>query len=105
MKRGPKTGATITRIIDRRDIIEKAYLELYITNCLDVSPENGLTTLARFLYKNEKARFKAIFTKNRGVKKHPALKGVSFKIYPGESVGIIGKNGAGKSTMLKIFAG
>ena len=54
MKRGPKTGATITRIIDRRDIIEKAYLELYITNCLDVSPENGLTTLARFLYKNEK---------------------------------------------------
>ena len=33
-----------------------------------------------FLYKNEKARFKAIFTKNRGVKKHPALKGVSFKI-------------------------
>lgn len=32
-----------------------------------------------------------IFTKNRGVKKHPALKGVSFKIYPGESVGIIGK--------------
>ena len=58
-----------------------------------------------FLYRNEKARFKAIFTKNRGVKKHPALKGVSFKIYPGESVGIIGKNGAGKSTMLKIFAG
>lgn len=60
MKRGPKTGATITRIIDRRDIIEKAYLELYITNCLDVSPENGLTTLARFLYKNEK------FLKNNG---------------------------------------
>ena len=60
LKIGPKTGATITRIIDRRDIIEKAYLELYITNCLDVSPKNGLTTLARFLYKNEK------FLKNNG---------------------------------------
>ena len=58
-----------------------------------------------FLYKNEKARFKAIFTKNRGVKKHPALKGVSFKTYPGESVGIIGKNGAGKSTILKMITG
>lgn len=53
LKRGPKTGATITRIIDRRDIIEKAYLELYITNCLDVSPENGLTTLARFYIKTK----------------------------------------------------
>ena len=41
----------------------------------------------------------------RQVKKHPALKGVSFKIYPGESVGIIGKNGAGKSTILKMITG
>ena len=30
---------------------------------------------------------------------------VSFKIYPGESVGIIGKNGAGKSTILKMITG
>lgn len=57
------------------------------------------------LYKNEKARFKAIFTKNKGVKRHVALKGISFKIYEGESVGIIGKNGAGKSTILKMITG
>lgn len=57
------------------------------------------------LYKNEKQRFKAIFTKNKGIKRHSALKGVSFKIYPGESVGIIGKNGAGKSTILKMITG
>ena len=49
-----------------------------------------------FLYKNEKARFKAIFTKNRGVKKHPALKGVSFKIYQASLWELCGKNGAGK---------
>lgn len=30
---------------------------------------------------------------------------MSFKIYPGESVGIIGKNGAGKSTILKMITG
>lgn len=34
-----------------------------------------------------------------------ALKGVSFSIERGESVALIGANGSGKSTMLKIIAG
>lgn len=34
-----------------------------------------------------------------------ALKNVSFSIKKGESVALIGKNGSGKSTMLKILAG
>ena len=35
----------------------------------------------------------------------PALKDVSFEIYPGEFFGIAGRNGSGKSTMLKCLAG
>lgn len=34
-----------------------------------------------------------------------ALKKVSFQVGPGEAYGIIGKNGSGKSTMLKVLAG
>ena len=29
---------------------------------------------------------------------------ISFKLTPGDRVGLIGKNGAGKSTMLKILS-
>jgi ABC-2 type transport system ATP-binding protein len=33
------------------------------------------------------------------------LRNLSFEIWPGEAVGIIGKNGTGKSTLLKLIAG
>lgn len=35
----------------------------------------------------------------------PALQGVSLEIYPGEIHGLIGENGAGKSTIVRILAG
>ena len=45
------------------------------------------------------------FGKKTKHKLHYALKGVDMKIYQGETVGIIGTNGSGKSTILKIITG
>ncbi len=57
------------------------------------------------LYKSDSERFKALFFKNKKAKINKALKDVSFEINPGESVGLIGDNGAGKSTILKHITG
>lgn len=45
------------------------------------------------------------FAKKKRYKEHYALKGVDMTIYQGETVGIIGTNGSGKSTILKIITG
>ena len=45
------------------------------------------------------------FGKKKKHKLHYALKGVTMEIHQGETVGIIGTNGSGKSTILKIITG
>ena len=57
------------------------------------------------LYKNDRERFLSLFYRSKKLKTYQALQDVSFTIRPGEAVGVIGKNGAGKSTMLKIITG
>ena len=57
------------------------------------------------LYKNDKKRFMAIFSKRIPYKEKIAVNNVSFQIRRGESVAIFGKNGAGKSTILKMITG
>lgn len=41
---------------------------------------------------------------NNDIEKFWALKGVSFDVYEGDSVGIVGLNGGGKSTLLNIVS-
>jgi ABC-type polysaccharide/polyol phosphate transport system ATPase subunit len=47
----------------------------------------------------------AFFMKKKTLERVQALRSISFSIKKGESVAIIGRNGAGKSTMLKLIAG
>ena len=56
-------------------------------------------------YKNNIDRLKEIFFKKDYHKKFIANKDISFDLFEGETLGIIGVNGAGKSTILKIIAG
>ena len=57
------------------------------------------------LYRDNKEQFLALFYRSKNLKKHLALRDVTLTIQKGESVGIIGNNGAGKSTMLKMITG
>lgn len=57
------------------------------------------------LFKNNKEQFLSIFYRSPKLKKHLALDDVTFSVEKGESVGIIGNNGAGKSTILKTITG
>lgn len=59
------------------------------------------------LYDKPSDRIKEAFGLGRKqrAKLHYALNGVSMNIYKGETVGIIGTNGSGKSTILKIITG
>lgn len=57
------------------------------------------------LYRNSREQFCALFHDSKKFKRHKALDGISFSINQGESVAIIGRNGAGKSTVLKMITG
>ncbi len=57
------------------------------------------------LYKNEKEILKEVLFGGNRHKEHLALKNVSFKIAKGETFGVLGGNGSGKSTILNIING
>lgn len=60
----------------------------------------------RYRCLNKMSIRKSLFSlKKSKVEVFEALKGISLDIYEGEIVGIIGKNGSGKSTMLRAIAG
>jgi teichoic acid transport system ATP-binding protein len=57
------------------------------------------------LYRTDRHRFLGIFSNKIPYKEVYANRDLTFTIKRGESVAIMGKNGAGKSTMLKMITG
>ena len=57
------------------------------------------------IYKSNLDRLKELFLKKPYHKEFTSNKNISFELIEGETLGIIGVNGAGKSTILKIIAG
>lgn len=57
------------------------------------------------LYKNDRRRLLGVFFKRVPYKEKKAINDVSFTIRRGEAVALFGRNGAGKSTILKMITG
>ena len=57
------------------------------------------------LYKTDKARFRGLFSKKVPYKVNRAVDDLSFELRKGDSIALLGHNGAGKSTILKMVTG
>jgi lipopolysaccharide transport system ATP-binding protein len=57
------------------------------------------------LYKSPRDRLRALLTGKANHHSHWAVKGVTFDLKRGQCIGVIGDNGAGKSSLLKLLAG
>ncbi len=57
------------------------------------------------LYKSDRDRFKGLFNKRIPYKENRAVNNLTFEVYKGESLALFGRNGAGKSTILKMVTG
>lgn len=56
------------------------------------------------MYNNDLSRVISLFLNNKNRKKHKVLDSISFKVEKGEKIALIGINGSGKSTILKIIS-
>ena len=74
------------------------------SNVDDVLTVQGLGKEYR-LYDSPRDRFMSLLTGRARHRSHWALRDVSFTLRRGQCIGVVGDNGAGKSSLLKLLAG
>lgn len=87
-----KTGTGLTAGNDARGAVET------VLKVAGVSKEYKL-------YPSPRSRLRALLTGRATHRSHWALRDVSFELQRGQCIGVIGDNGAGKSSLLKLLAG
>ena len=74
-----------------------------------MQPENAIEvnhvtkSFKVYLDKGNTLKEKVLFKKRRRYEERKVLKDISFQVKKGEAVGLIGHNGCGKSTTLKLL--
>lgn len=57
------------------------------------------------IYPNDRSRFFEFLGSRSHHREHWAVRGLDLELAPGRAIGVIGNNGAGKSTVLRLLAG
>ena len=70
-----------------------------------ISVKNVSKNFKVYFDKGTLLKERILFWKRNHYEKREVLKNISFDVHKGETVGLIGRNGSGKSTMLKMLTG
>lgn len=87
------------------DKIDRGILENEDTPVISVKDVSMIFNIASERFSSLKEYFIALMRNELTFKEFKALNGITFDVRRGEAFGLVGTNGSGKSTMLKIIAG
>jgi len=83
--------------MDSEEIIEEKNTQIAI-NVTNITKKFKV-----YLDKGHTLKEKTLFRKRRAYEERNVLNGISFQVKKGEAIGLIGHNGCGKSTILKLL--
>ena len=99
------TGVRVAESNDSQKLIRPIYPGDDAETIIDVDGVSMIFNIASEQFNSLKEYFIALMRHELAFKEFRALNDISFQVKRGEAFGLVGTNGSGKSTMLKIIAG